>query len=131
MTDTITLSLPDDTLQRYQRGANAARKPLEEFLAERLEEAKPPLPGDLPFPFNEDLAVLETLDDQSLKQVAYSHLSASDQELYDELLEKNSTGTITSAELKTLQTLGDKARRLTLMKAHAFMLLEVAWISSS
>lgn len=124
MTDTITLALPDDTLQRYQRGAVAARKPLEEFLVERLVEAKPPLPTDLPSPFADDLAILETLNDEALWQVAKSQLSVNDQKLYDRLLEKNSSGTITPAETKTLQALGDEARRLTLKKAHAFMLLK-------
>ena len=36
MAQTITLHLPEETLQRYQQGAAAARKPLEEFLVERL-----------------------------------------------------------------------------------------------
>jgi hypothetical protein len=40
----VTLQLPDETLQRCQRGATAARKRLEEFLVERLMEAIPP-PG--------------------------------------------------------------------------------------
>jgi hypothetical protein len=123
MTDTITLALPEDTLQRYQRGAVAARKPLEEFVVERLVEAKPPLPTDLPSPFNEDLSALESLDDRSLWRIAHSHLSSSDQEQYDELLEKNSSGMIKSAEVEMLHTLGNNARRLTLKKAHALMLL--------
>lgn len=43
MTQQVTLELPEDTLRRYQLGATAARKRLEEFLAERLTEAVPPL----------------------------------------------------------------------------------------
>jgi len=46
------------------------------------------IPTDLPSPFNEDLAALETLDDETLWQVAYSRLSAYNQDLYSELLEK-------------------------------------------
>jgi hypothetical protein len=124
MSDTITLALPDDTLQRYRRGAVAARKPLEEFLIERLMEARPPLPTDLPSPFNEDLTALETMDDETLWQVAYSRLPDSDQDLYNELLKKNSAGMITPVETETLHALGAEARRLTLKKAHAFMLLK-------
>jgi hypothetical protein len=124
MTDTVTLALPDDTLKRYRRGAIAARKPLEEFMIERLVEAKPPLPTDLPSPLNEDLAVLEMLGDETLWQVAYSRLSDSDQNRYSELLEKNSAGTIAPEEIEALHALGAEARRLTLKKAHAFMLLK-------
>ena len=43
MSQTISLQLPDETLQRYRRGAHAARKLLEDFLVERLSEALPPL----------------------------------------------------------------------------------------
>ena len=50
MAQTITLELPDETLQRYRRGATAARKLLEEFLIERLVEAVPPLADNLPSP---------------------------------------------------------------------------------
>jgi hypothetical protein len=50
MAQTVTLQLSDETLQRYQRGATAARKLLEEFLIERLIEAVPPLADDLPSP---------------------------------------------------------------------------------
>lgn len=51
MTQTVTLQLPGETLQRYQRDAAVAHKALEEFLAERLIEAVPPLADDLPSRF--------------------------------------------------------------------------------
>ena len=55
MAQTVTLELSDETLQRYQRGATAAHKQLAEFLAERLMDAVPPLPDDLPSPLREAL----------------------------------------------------------------------------
>ena len=42
MSQTVVLHLPDETIVRYAWGAAAARKPLEEFLADRLNEAAPP-----------------------------------------------------------------------------------------
>ena len=42
MPQTITLQLSDETLRRYQRGALAARKVLDQFLVERLADAAPP-----------------------------------------------------------------------------------------
>jgi len=124
MTRTITLQLPDETLQRYQRGATAARKVLEEFLVERLMEAVPPLAGDLPSPLQEEMKGLENLDDKALWSVAHSQLPPARQRLYSRLLAKNSQGTITARETETLHALGEEVRRLTLKKAHAYMLLK-------
>lgn len=120
----VTLQLPDETLQRYQRGAAAARKALEEFLVDRLAEAVPPLADDLPSPLQEELKALEELDDETLWQVAQSQLPPDRQRLYSRLLAKNSQGTITEREKELLDTLGKEARRLTLKKAHAYMLLK-------
>jgi hypothetical protein len=124
MAQTVTLQLPDETLQRYRWGATAARKALEEFLAERLMEAVPPLAGDLPSPLGEELKALENLDDEALQRVAQSQLPPASQRLYNRLLAKNSRGTITAREEETLRALGEQARRLTLKKAHAYMLLK-------
>ena len=40
------------------------------------------------------------------------------------LLDKNSENTLTSNETQMLHKLGEEARRLTLKKAHAYMLLK-------
>ena len=66
MSQAVTLQLSDEALDRYQRGATAARKPLEEFLVERLIKAVPPLADDLPSPLHEELQRLERLDDETL-----------------------------------------------------------------
>ena len=124
MPQTITLQLPGETLQRYQRGAAVARKALEEFLVERLVEAVPPLADDLPSPLHEELKALEGLDDKALWKVAQSQLSPARQRLYSRLLRKNSQGTITAREKEKLHAIGEEARRLTLKKAHACMLLK-------
>jgi len=124
MAQMVTLQLPDETLQRCQRGATAARKLLEEFLVERLIEAVPPLANDLPSPLHEELEALEQLDDDALWQVARSRLSPTLQRQYSRLLAKNSQGTITEQEKETLRTLGEQARLLTLKTAHAYMLLK-------
>jgi hypothetical protein len=124
MAQPVTLHLPDETLQRYRRGASAARKRLEEFLVERLLEAVPPLADDLPSPLHEALQALEDLDDDALRQVARGQLPPSRQRLYSRLLAKNSQGTITAEEKETLHALGEQARLLTLKAAHAYMLLK-------
>jgi hypothetical protein len=124
MAQTITLHLPDETLQRYKQGAAAAHKLLEEFLVERLMEAIPPLADDLPSPLHDELKALENLDDDALWQAAQSQLPPDRQRLYSRLLTKNSQGSITEQEKETLHDLGEQARLLTLKAAHACMLLK-------
>jgi hypothetical protein len=124
MAQTVTLHVPDEMLQRYQRGATAARKRLEEFLMERLMEAVPPLADDLPSPWHDALKALEEENDEALWQVVHSRLAPARQRVYSRLLAKNSQGTITAQEKARLQALGDEARLLTLQKAHASLLLQ-------
>ena len=124
MPQTITLQLSDETLRRYQRGALAARKVLEQFLVERLADDAPPLADTLPPPLREELRELETMDDQTLSQIAQSQLAPEQQRLYNRLLRKNSRGTLTPSEKRKLHALGEEARRLTLKKAHAYLLLK-------
>jgi len=123
MPQTVTLQLPDDMLQRCQRGATAARKMLEEFLVDRLMESLPPFADEVPSPLRKELSDLEQLDDEALWQMAQGQLSLARQRLYSRLLTKNSQGTITAQEKNTLQTLGDEARLLALKKAHASLVL--------
>lgn len=90
MAQTVTLHVPDEMLQRYQRGATAARKRLEEFLVERLMEAVPPLADDLPSPWHDGLKALEEENDEALWQVVHSRLAPARQRVYSRLLAKNS-----------------------------------------
>ena len=124
MPQTVTLQLPEETLRRYQRGAKAAHKVLEEFLIERLADIAPPLVETLPSPLREELKDLETLDNPALMEVAQSRLPLARQRVYSRLLRKNSQATLSVHERNKLYELGEEARRLTLKKAHACMLLK-------
>ena len=124
MAQTVSIQLSDEALQRYQRGAMAARKLLEEFLVERLREAVPPLADDLPPPLQEALKELEELDDEALKSVLQSALPLARQRRYSRLLTKRSEGDLTTQEQEKLHTLGEEARLITLKKAHAALLLQ-------
>ena len=124
MTQPVTLHLPDETLQRYRRGATIARKRLEEFLVECLLEAVPPLADDLSSPLQEELQTLEHLDDDALWQVVRCQLPPAHQRLYSRLLTKNNQGTLTVQEQEKLHALGEQARLLTLKAAHAYLVLK-------
>lgn len=124
MSQSVTLELPEEMLLRYQQGAAAARKSLEKFIVDRLSEAIPPLVDEGHTSIDEELATLESLDDQALWAIAQSHLPSYQQERYDALLTQNSQGALTDSETVTLHALGEEARRLTQKKAHAYMLLK-------
>ena len=124
MLQTVTLQLSDEMVRRFRRGATVARKSFEQFITERLLESVPPLADELPAAVRTELETLENLDNESLLQVAGSHLPPDEQRLYSRLLTKNQRGTLTPVEKEKLHALGEKARRLTLKKAHASLLLK-------
>ena len=124
MGKTISLDLPERTLERYRHGAAAAGKVLEQFLAERLDEAVPPVAHDLPSPHREELTAFESLDDEGLWEAAKSKLPQDRQRLYDDLLDRNSQGLLTPSETEALRALGEEARLLALKKSHAYMVLK-------
>ena len=124
MAQIVSIQLSDEALLRYQRGATAARKLLEEFLVERLREAVPPLADDLSSPLKEALKELEELDDEALKRVLQSELPLARQRRYSRLLTKQREDSLTPQEQEKLHALGEEARLLTLKKAHAALLLQ-------
>ncbi len=87
-------------------------------------ESVPPLADELPAAVRAELEILEDLDNESLLRVAGSHLLPEEQRLYSRLLTKNQRGTLTPVEKEKLHALGEKARHLTLKKAHASLLLK-------
>ncbi|MGD9891848.1 MAG: hypothetical protein AB7R89_09730 [Dehalococcoidia bacterium] len=123
MVQTVILQLPDETANRYRRGATAARKPLEEFILERLRESVP-LSDLRTSRLDDDLRRLESLDDEALREIARATLPATQQRRYERLLRKNSEASLTVRERETLAALGDEARTLTVKKAHAWLLLK-------
>ena len=95
MAETITLQLPEETLERYRRGAALARKPLEDFLVDRLVYVAPPPLGDLPAPMQEELQELARLSDDQVWEIARSRLPVGKQRVLTRLLHSNSDVTIT------------------------------------
>jgi hypothetical protein len=124
MAESVTVQLPEEALHRFRQGAGAARKPLAEFLADRLMDAVPSPAEDIPPALRQELDALQQLDESALREVAESRLSPARQRQYSRLLTKNSAGTITAAEQKKLEAMGEEARRLTLKKAQAYLLLK-------
>ena len=124
MSTSISVTLPDEALYGYRRSAAAAGKPLEQFLAERLTEAVPLVSDKLPRSVQTALQSLEQLDDRDLHEAARCHLPQDQQSEYDRLLSKQAASSLNAEERQSLAAIGDEARRLTLRRAHALMLLK-------
>ena len=119
----VTLQLPEYLYVRLQHAAQAMRQPLNEVLVRAVEVGSPPVWDDVPAAFQADLAALDRLDDESLWSVARSTQLDQDGSRYQELLDKNANGTITTGERAELADLRIEADRFMLRKAHAAALL--------
>jgi len=71
----------------------------------------------------EDLVGLESLDDESLRQVMVSKVPTAQQRELDRLLRKNQAGTLTEQERQKLDRLQREADRVMLRKARVAVLL--------
>ena len=115
----VTLQLPEPLYQRLLNTARATRRPVEEVTVHAVEVGRPPAWDHVPAEFQSDLADMDRLDDAALWRIAESPMSATADERYDDLLERNREGELTDAERIELQSLREAADRFTLRKAHA------------
>ncbi|MEM7112306.1 MAG: hypothetical protein AAF614_07730 [Chloroflexota bacterium] len=124
MTQTVILELPDETWQRLQQSATAARKDLPTFIIERLDEATPATATEPANRLEQELDEMAHLDDEVLWEISRSQLPPARQDTYDDLLERNHGDNLSSDEAQLMEEIGREARLLTAKKAQAFMLLK-------
>jgi hypothetical protein len=122
MAQTVTLELPQTIYLPARRMAEVTNRSLEDLLVSALKASLPPLDG-LPSELVEDLVELESLDDESLRQVMVSKVPTAQQRELDRLLRKNQAGTLTEQERQKLDRLQREADRVMLRKARAAVLL--------
>jgi hypothetical protein len=123
MTTTITLDIPETIHQRLINTAQATQRPLNEIILRVLEIGSPPTWDDAPLEFQEALASLDRLDDDTLWTIARSRKSDTDLERYDELLDRNQNASLTEDEKHGLESLRKEAEQFMLCKAQAIALL--------
>jgi len=122
MSQTITLTVPDRVFQPIQRVAEATDQPIEALLLTALEASLPPLEG-LPPGLMDELTELERLDDQALWRVMAETVPLQTQSQIEELLLRNSAGSISETEREQLSLLQRQADLVMLRKARAANLL--------
>jgi hypothetical protein len=122
MAQTVTLELPQTIYLPAKRMAEVTNRSLEDLLVCALKASLPPL-DRLPSELVEDLVELESLDDESLRQVMVSKIPTAQQRELDCLLRKNQAGTLTEQERQKLDRFQREADRVMLRKARAAVLL--------
>ena len=119
---TITLKLPESVYRSAREMARVTHRPMEEVLQESIQRVLPPL-DDVPPDEAEALAALSMLDDSALWREARKELPVDQQKEMEILLERRGAGELTPLEKERLQALLDAYGRLTVRKAHAWLLL--------
>jgi len=122
-TETVTLQIPEIIYQRLVNTAHATQRPLEEVMLHALQVGSPPAWDDVAEEFQAEIAALDKLDDNTLWQIFHGQKTAADMEEYNNLLEKNSSGTLTETERLNLISFRHEADLFMLSKAQAAVLL--------
>ncbi|MFN8487221.1 MAG: hypothetical protein U0350_06485 [Caldilineaceae bacterium] len=117
---TVTLELPENIYQQFQRMALLTHQQVEEVMLQTIHGNLPPAFSDLPPALQQELASWVTLDDETLWRLTQETLPATYMRLQQKLLLKNEAGTLTDkerAELTRLRTVTDHfvLRRSTLL----------------
>lgn len=118
---TITLNLPDKTIQQAQQAATALKRPLEELLTDILT-AVLPTNTDIPAHLQLELTNMTWLDTSSLWEIARSTMTPSDQADLQTLSQQSNP---TPAQVAQLNQLRQEYGRVTLRKARAYALLSL------
>lgn len=120
----ITLQLPETTMRRAQRVANALQHPIEQVMADMLAVALPDV-DDAPVMLQAELARMTWLSNQDLWAIARSAMSHQQQMQMRILVEFQSHRPLTPEEQTALESLREEYGRVTLRKARAYALLSL------
>lgn len=123
MTQTITLELPDELIERAKKQAKQTKQPVENVLVQQLEVAfSDPLPI-LPSNEQAELDALKYLSNDALWTIAREQMPRDQQNRMQVLMDGNTMGTLSEQEFAELESLVEQGHRVMLRKAKAAALL--------
>jgi hypothetical protein len=122
MIPTVIIRLPQPLFQRLQRIAETTHRSVEDVLTTTVTVALPPMP-DIPDDLADELAAMVMFNDESLKAMTQSSLSAAQQERLTQLTYAGGTRPLTEAEKRELKQLLDLYDRAVLYRARALAIL--------
>ncbi len=119
---TVTLTLPESLYRIAHQVAETTQQPLEVVLQNSIAHTLPPL-DDVPPEEATELATLALLDDAALWREAGQMMTPTEQAELQDLLDRRSADELSLADEKRLKVMLDTYGRLTVHKAHAWLLL--------
>jgi hypothetical protein len=120
---TVTLTLPDNLLDRARRLARRSRRPVDEVLVEALTTALPGDDTDVPA-LRSSIGQLAYLNDAALWQAARATVPAEQRERLEALHHKGQRTTLNDAEREEMETLERLYQDTVLVRAQAAVLLK-------
>jgi len=121
---TITLTLPEQTMEQAQQAAAALQRPVEEVLSDLLASVLPTM-QDVPDDMQAALVRMTWLESQELWRIAREQMSAASQEQLQQLTHLQGQHPLTLDEQAQLDALRQDYGRMTLLKARAYALLSL------
>src|SRR5215467_6964589 len=119
---TITLTLPERTMEQAQQAAAALQRPVEEVLCDLLAVVLPTM-HDVPDDMQAELMRMTWLDSQALWRIAREQMPAAAQAQLQHLTHLQ--GPLPPDEQAQLGALRQEYGRMTLLKARAYALLSL------
>ena len=121
---TITLTLPERTMEQAQQAAAALQRPVEDVLCDLLTAVLPTM-HDVPDDMQAELMRMTWLDSQELWRMAREQMSAAAQAQLQQLTHLQGQLPLTPDEQGQLDALRQAYGRVTLLKARAYALLSL------
>jgi len=121
---TITLTLPEQTMEQAQQAAAALQRPVEDVLRDLLAAVLPTM-HDVPNDMRAELMRMTWLDSQELWRIAREQMSAAAQAQLQHLTHLQGQRPLTPDEQVQLDALRQEYGRMTLLKARAYALLSL------
>ncbi|MCC6617140.1 MAG: hypothetical protein IT320_26945 [Anaerolineae bacterium] len=116
------LTVPEEVYARARQIAEETSRPVDQVMIEYLRTLSTPLPA-LPPDEEAELEALKNLSDDALWTIAREQMPNDVQTRMQDLMDKNSRGTLASDEYSELEMLVERGQRLMVRKSEAAALL--------
>lgn len=121
---TITVTVPEDVYSQLEAQAHTTARTVDDLVTQSLAHVLPPeAEAELPPSLRTELAAMAHLSDEALWAIAGSTANQDKQALYDLLIERQNSGSLTAEGRHMLARLREEMDALMVRKAHAYTLL--------
>jgi predicted transcriptional regulator len=121
---TVAVEIPQLLYRRLERLAQVTHQPISDLVAQAIDQNLPPLLENLSPEIQEILVGMELMSDDGLWQLARSQISSEIQNRYEDLLDKERSGSLSKLEKEEFEDLYNTLNSHMLRKAYACALLK-------